>query len=80
METHPPLTCWDSGSPKPHVEYRMEVFRDSVRSLIEELDLGGRPLFIVAHSPAAWWRFEYGRPPRSAHPEDGPVQPAAIPG
>jgi pimeloyl-ACP methyl ester carboxylesterase len=46
-------------SPKPHVEYRMEVFRDSVRSLIEELDLGGRPLFIVAHSLGGLVALEY---------------------
>jgi pimeloyl-ACP methyl ester carboxylesterase len=46
-------------SPKPHIEYRMEVFRDSVRRLIEDLDLAGRPLFIVAHSLGGLVALEY---------------------
>jgi pimeloyl-ACP methyl ester carboxylesterase len=46
-------------SPKPQIEYRMDVFRDSVRKLIEELDLAGRPMFIVAHSLGGLVALEY---------------------
>jgi pimeloyl-ACP methyl ester carboxylesterase len=46
-------------SPKPPIEYRMDVFRDSVRKLIEELDLAGRPMFIVAHSLGGLVALEY---------------------
>jgi pimeloyl-ACP methyl ester carboxylesterase len=46
-------------SPKPHIEYRMDVFRDSVRNLIVELDLAGRPVFIVAHSLGGLVALEY---------------------
>jgi len=46
-------------SPKPHVTYEMPVFRDSVRRLIEDLDLAGRPLAIVAHSLGGLIALEY---------------------
>lgn len=37
-------------SPKPHLEYTIDVFRDSVRALVEERGLAGRPMAIVGHS------------------------------
>jgi len=37
-------------SPKPHLEYTIDVFRDSVRTLVEERGLAARPLAIVGHS------------------------------
>lgn len=46
-------------SPKPRLEYRIEVFRDSVRNLIVELDLARRPLVIVAHSLGGLVALEY---------------------
>ena len=46
-------------SPKPHITYEMDVFRDSVRRLIEELDLSGRPLAIVSHSLGGLIALEY---------------------
>ena len=46
-------------SPKPHIEYTIDVFRDSVRSLIEELDLADRPLILVGHSLGALIALEY---------------------
>jgi len=46
-------------SPKPHITYEMPVFRDSVRRLIEELGLAGRPLTIVAHSLGGLIALEY---------------------
>lgn len=46
-------------SPKPHVEYTMVLFRDSVRGLVEELRLADRPLVIVGHSLGALIALEY---------------------
>ncbi|HXH27806.1 MAG TPA: alpha/beta hydrolase [Candidatus Polarisedimenticolia bacterium] len=46
-------------SPKPHVEYTVELFRDSVRRLVEELNLSDRPLSIVAHSLGSLVALEY---------------------
>jgi pimeloyl-ACP methyl ester carboxylesterase len=46
-------------SPKPHVEYTIELFRDSVRTLIEELHLADRPLSIVGHSLGSLVALEY---------------------
>jgi pimeloyl-ACP methyl ester carboxylesterase len=46
-------------SPKPHIRYEMPVFRDSVRALVEELGLAGRPLAIVAHSLGGLIALEY---------------------
>jgi pimeloyl-ACP methyl ester carboxylesterase len=46
-------------SPKPYLEYTIETFRDSVRSLIEELDLATRPLIFVGHSLGGLIALEY---------------------
>ncbi len=46
-------------SPKPHVDYTMELFRDSVRSFLEEIGLADRPLAIVAHSLGGLVALEY---------------------
>jgi pimeloyl-ACP methyl ester carboxylesterase len=46
-------------SPKPHLEYRMDLFRDTVRNLVEELDLARRPLTIVGHSLGGLVALEY---------------------
>ena len=46
-------------SPKPHITYEMDVFRDSVRRLVEEMGLSGRPLAIVAHSLGGLIALEY---------------------
>ncbi|PYS96891.1 MAG: hypothetical protein DMF50_02975 [Acidobacteria bacterium] len=46
-------------SPKPQVEYTMDLFRDSVRGLIEELRLGDRPLMLVGHSLGSLIALEY---------------------
>ncbi len=46
-------------SPKPYIEYTMDVFRDSVRALIEELDIADRPLVIVGHSLGSLIALEY---------------------
>ena len=37
-------------SPKPHLEYTMDLYRDTVRDLIEECGLDRRPLSLVGHS------------------------------
>jgi len=46
-------------SPKPHVEYTIELFRDSVRALIEELGLQDRPLILIGHSLGGLIALEY---------------------
>jgi pimeloyl-ACP methyl ester carboxylesterase len=46
-------------SPKPHVEYTIDLFRDSVRGLIEELGLTGRRIVLVGHSMGALIALEY---------------------
>jgi pimeloyl-ACP methyl ester carboxylesterase len=46
-------------SPKPYLEYTIDVFRDSVRSFVEEIDLASRPLFIVGHSLGGLIALEY---------------------
>ena len=46
-------------SPKPQVEYTMDLFRDSVRGLMEELRLGDRPLMLVGHSLGSLIALEY---------------------
>jgi pimeloyl-ACP methyl ester carboxylesterase len=46
-------------SPKPYIEYTMDVFRDSVRALVEELRLEGRRLVIVGHSLGSLIALEY---------------------
>jgi pimeloyl-ACP methyl ester carboxylesterase len=37
-------------SPKPYVEYTLELFRDSVRAFLEERGLAEEPVTIVGHS------------------------------
>jgi len=46
-------------SPKPHVEYTIDLFRDSVRGLIEELGLADRPIILVGHSLGGLIALEY---------------------
>ena len=46
-------------SPKPHVEYTIELFRDSVRALVEELGLQDRPLILIGHSLGGLVALEY---------------------
>ena len=46
-------------SPKPYLEYTIEVFRDSVRGFVEEIDLASRPLIIVGHSLGGLIALEY---------------------
>jgi pimeloyl-ACP methyl ester carboxylesterase len=46
-------------SPKPYVDYTMDLFRDSLRALVEELDLADRPLTFVAHSLGSLIALEY---------------------
>lgn len=46
-------------SPKPHVEYTIELYRDSIRRLVEELDLARRPLILVGHSLGDLIALEY---------------------
>jgi pimeloyl-ACP methyl ester carboxylesterase len=46
-------------SPKPYLEYTIDVFRDSVRGFVEEMDLASRPLTIVGHSLGALIALEY---------------------
>lgn len=46
-------------SPKPYVDYTIDLFRDTVRALVEELDLTRRPLTIIAHSLGSLVALEY---------------------
>jgi pimeloyl-ACP methyl ester carboxylesterase len=46
-------------SPKPHVEYTLELFRESVRRLIEHLRLTERPIILVGHSLGGLVALEY---------------------
>jgi pimeloyl-ACP methyl ester carboxylesterase len=46
-------------SPKPEIEYTMDMFRDSVRTLVEEIGLADRPLSIVGHSLGSLIALEY---------------------
>lgn len=46
-------------SPKPHVEYTIGRFRDSIRAFVEEIGIADRPLSIVAHSLGALIALEY---------------------
>jgi pimeloyl-ACP methyl ester carboxylesterase len=46
-------------SPKPYVEYTMEVFRSSVRGFVEEVGLDRRPMIIVAHSLGSLIALDY---------------------
>lgn len=51
-------------SPKPHLEYTIDVYRRSVRALIEELGLDRRPILLVAHSLGSLIALNYA----AAHP------------
>lgn len=51
-------------SPKPHLEYTMEVYRKSLRTLVEELGLDRRPILLVAHSLGSLIALHYA----AAHP------------
>jgi pimeloyl-ACP methyl ester carboxylesterase len=46
-------------SPKPYLDYTMEVFRDSVRAFIEEVGLADRPITFVGHSLGSLIALEY---------------------
>lgn len=46
-------------SPKPHLEYTIDLFRDSVRGFIERRGIADRPLIIVAHSLGSLIALEY---------------------
>src|SRR5258706_8691076 len=46
-------------SPKPYLEYTLEVFRDSIRGFIEERGLADRPLTIIGHSLGGLIALEY---------------------
>ena len=46
-------------SPKPEIDYTIDVFRDSVRCLVEELGLQRRPMAIVGHSLGSLIALEY---------------------
>ncbi len=46
-------------SPKPHVEYTLDLYRDSVRAFVEEMGLDERPLIIVGHSLGSLIALEY---------------------
>jgi pimeloyl-ACP methyl ester carboxylesterase len=51
-------------SPKPHLEYTLEVYRRSVRDLVERLGLDRRPVLFVAHSLGCLIALNYA----AAHP------------
>lgn len=53
-------------SPKPHLEYTMEVFRDTVRDLVVECGYADRPLVLVGHSLGSLIALNYA----AAHPEN----------
>jgi len=46
-------------SPKPHLEYTIDLFRDSVRAFVLEQDLAARPIAIVGHSLGGLIALEY---------------------
>ena len=46
-------------SPKPYLEYTIEVFRDSVREFVVERELTDRPLTIIGHSLGGLVALEY---------------------
>jgi pimeloyl-ACP methyl ester carboxylesterase len=59
-------------SPKPYLDYTMDVFRDSVRAFIEEVGLADRPIMFVGHSLGSLIALEYA----ARHP--GHVQRMAL--
>ena len=46
-------------SPKPYAEYTIDLFRESVRALVEEVGLADRPIIIVGHSLGGLIALEY---------------------
>ena len=46
-------------SPKPYVEYTLDLFRDSVRAFLEERGLAEAPLTIVGHSLGGLIALQY---------------------
>ena len=46
-------------SPKPYAEYTIDLFRESVRALVEEVGLAERPIIIVGHSLGGLIALEY---------------------
>jgi pimeloyl-ACP methyl ester carboxylesterase len=46
-------------SPKPYLEYTLDLFRDSVRAFVEERGLAARPLTLIGHSLGGLIALEY---------------------
>lgn len=46
-------------SPKPYLEYTIEVFRDSVREFVLERNLADQPLTLIGHSLGGLIALEY---------------------
>lgn len=46
-------------SPKPYLEYTLDLFRDSLRAFIEERGLAARPLTLIGHSLGGLIALEY---------------------
>jgi len=46
-------------SPKPDIDYTMDVFRESLRTFLEDIGLADRPLSIVGHSLGSLIALEY---------------------
>jgi pimeloyl-ACP methyl ester carboxylesterase len=46
-------------SPKPHIRYSVEIFRESIRNLILEKQLDQDPIIIIGHSLGAIIALEY---------------------
>jgi pimeloyl-ACP methyl ester carboxylesterase len=62
-------------SPKPHVEYTMDVYRRSVRALVEEIGLEHREILFVAHSLGSLIALNYA----AAHPHVGRMVLLSLP-
>ncbi len=52
-------------SPKPYLEYTMELYRNTVRDFVVECGLAGRPLVLVGHSLGSLIALNYA----AAHPD-----------
>lgn len=46
-------------SPKPHIRYSIEIFRDSIRNLITDMQLDKESLILIGHSLGAIISLEY---------------------
>lgn len=46
-------------SPKPYLEYTLDLFRESVRAFVEERGLAARPLTLIGHSLGGLIALEY---------------------